>query len=50
MNNIEKKIFSIRQFMREKGLSAFIIPTTDPHLSEYPAAHWESREWISGFT
>ena len=50
MSNIEKRIFSIRQFMFEKGLSAFIVPTTDPHLSEYPASHWESRIWISGFT
>jgi Xaa-Pro aminopeptidase len=36
--------------MEEKGLHAFIIPSTDPHLSEYPASHWESRQWISGFT
>lgn len=36
--------------MEEKGLHAFIIPSTDPHLSEYPASHWESRVWISGFT
>lgn len=36
--------------MEEKGLHAFIIPSTDPHLSEYPALHWESRVWISGFT
>lgn len=50
MSKIEKRIFAIRQFMLKKGLSAFIIPTTDPHLSEYPATHWGSREWISGFT
>jgi len=36
--------------MEDKGLHAFIIPSTDPHLSEYPASHWESRVWISGFT
>ncbi|WP_393924979.1 hypothetical protein [Dysgonomonas sp. Shenzhen-Wh21] len=26
------------------------MPSTDSHLSEYPASHWASREWISGFT
>ena len=31
-------------------IQAFIIPSTDPHLSEYVAPHWQSREWISGFT
>lgn len=31
-------------------IKAFIIPSTDPHLSEYVAPHWMSREWISGFT
>jgi len=31
-------------------LNAFIIPSTDPHLSEYVAPYWKSREWISGFT
>jgi len=36
--------------MEEKDLHAFIIPSTDAHLSEYPASHWLSREWISGFT
>jgi len=36
--------------MKEKGLSAFIIPSTDPHLSEYVAPRWQSRKWISGFT
>jgi len=31
-------------------IDAFIIPSTDPHLSEYVAPHWKSREWITGFT
>ena len=36
--------------MKEQNIQAYIIPTTDPHLSEYPAACWKYREWISGFT
>ncbi len=49
-NTINDRIADLRQFMKEHNLQAFIIPTTDPHLSEYPAAHWESRMWISGFS
>lgn len=48
--NINKRLATLREFMGEKGLHAFIIPSTDSHLSEYPASHWASREWISGFT
>lgn len=49
-NTINKRLNSLRKFMEEKGLHAFIVPSTDSHLSEYPASHWASREWISGFT
>ncbi|WP_029905513.1 aminopeptidase P family protein [Prevotella sp. 10(H)] len=49
-NTIHKRLNALRSFMEEKGLHAFIIPTTDSHLSEYPALHWAAREWISGFT
>lgn len=49
-HTIHKKLSALRDFMEQKGLGAFIIPSTDPHLSEYPASHWESRVWISGFT
>ena len=48
--NITDRVASLRALLVEKGLSAFIIPSTDPHLSEYVASHWKSREWISGFT
>lgn len=44
------RIASLRAFMKERGLSAFIIPSTDPHSGEYVPAHWEARKWISGFT
>jgi Xaa-Pro aminopeptidase len=47
---IPQKLAAIRQFMAEKNLDAFIVPSTDAHLSEYPPKLWESREWISGFT
>ena len=45
-----QRIDALRTLLKEEGIDAFIIPSTDPHLSEYVAPHWQSREWISGFT
>lgn len=47
---IKKRIQDLRRWMDQTNIEAFIIPSTDPHLSEYVAPHWQSREWISGFT
>ena len=44
------RIAALRRRMAAEGVDAFIIPSADPHLSEYPADRWKSREWISGFT
>ncbi|WP_455499036.1 aminopeptidase P family protein [Coprobacter sp.] len=43
------RVKALRQKMNERQLAAFIIPGTDPHLSEYSADHWKARGWISGF-
>lgn len=50
MNNIEKRLESLRHEMRAESIDIIIFPSTDPHNSEYPAPHWQSRQWISGFT
>lgn len=47
---INDRLQALRAFLSQEGVDAFIIPSTDPHLSEYVAPHWKSREWISGFT
>lgn len=47
---IRERIEALRAFMKERGLAAFIVPSTDPHSGEYVPGHWESRKWISGFT
>ena len=49
-NEIPERLSSMREFMKVNSLDAFIFPSTDAHLSEYPPKHWESRKWISGFT
>ena len=48
--NIPERITALREAMIQHKIDAYIIPTSDPHMSEYPADCWKYREWISGFT
>ena len=36
--------------MKANGVEALIVPTDDPHGSEYLADHWQCRRWLTGFT
>ncbi len=47
--SIIDRIAAMRDFLRENGLAAYIVPSTDPHSSEYVADCWKAREWLSGF-
>lgn len=47
---IKERIASLRHLMDENHIDAYIIPSSDAHLSEYVANHYKCREWISGFT
>ncbi|MFY9514702.1 MAG: aminopeptidase P family protein [Dysgonamonadaceae bacterium] len=49
-NQISERLSALRKFMETRHLDAFIVPSTDPHLSEYPPKRWECRKWITGFT
>lgn len=49
-STINNRIAALRAHIAQEQIQAFIIPSTDPHLSEYVAPHWQSREWISSFT
>src|SRR6056297_3110249 len=48
--DIKKRIKKLRNLMEERGIDAYIIPSSDPHQSEYVADRWKGRAWISGFT
>ncbi len=47
---ITKRLSALRTAMSNAGISAYIVPSTDPHASEYVPARWKDRPWISGFT
>ena len=39
----------LRNAMKEHGIDAVVITSTDPHQSELPPLHWRGREWLTGF-
>lgn len=45
-----QRIASAQSTLTELGLAACLVPSSDPHLSEYLPARWQGREWLSGFT
>lgn len=48
--NVDERISSLRNLMRERGIDAFIVPSDDNHGSEYVSEYFRTRQWISGFT
>lgn len=45
-----RRISLLRLAMKKSGVNAALVPSSDPHMSEYLPAHWRGREWLSGFT
>jgi Xaa-Pro aminopeptidase len=35
--------------MCREGIHALLVPSADPHLSEYLPGYWQGRQWLSGF-
>jgi len=49
-STIPERIAALRQLMKKEGIDACIVPTGDPHMSEYISDHYETRRFITGFT
>ncbi|SAL18583.1 aminopeptidase [Caballeronia choica] len=45
-----QRIELLRGEMARENLAAVLIPSADPHLSEYLPERWQGRQWLSGFT
>jgi Xaa-Pro aminopeptidase len=45
-----ERLARLRAAMARHQVDAFIVPSADPHLSEYLPGRWKGREWLSGFT
>jgi Xaa-Pro aminopeptidase len=44
------RITQLREELARQGVHALLVPSADPHLSEYLPGRWQGREWLSGFT
>ena len=47
---IPLRLARVRDALNARGLSALLVPSSDPHLSEYLPERWQGRVWLSGFT
>jgi Xaa-Pro aminopeptidase len=47
---VVEKLNCLREEMVQENLDAWIIPSSDPHASEYVTERWMGRQWISGFS
>ena len=50
MNPIIERLNGLRAELKLKNVEAIIVPSNDPHFSEYPAGRWKYRKWLSGFS
>ena len=49
-SQIHTRIAALRAAMAAHQLWAYVVPSSDPHLSEYLPERWQGRQWLSGFT
>ncbi|PRD54822.1 aminopeptidase P family protein [Sphingobacterium gobiense] len=45
-----ERLDAIRKEMKSQGIDAYIIPSSDPHISEYLPDRYKCIAWASGFT
>lgn len=50
VNPVRERLEQVRQALARHGAHALLVPSADPHLSEYLPGRWQGREWLSGFT
>lgn len=47
---IRMRLDSVRQCLNKHQIDAVIVPSADPHMSEYLPECWQARAFFSGFT
>ncbi|RQU32637.1 aminopeptidase P family protein [Burkholderia cenocepacia] len=47
---VPARLALLRDAMVRENLAAYLVPSADPHLSEYLPERWQARRWLSGFT
>jgi Xaa-Pro aminopeptidase len=44
------RLTQLRELLAQVEVHALLVPSADPHLSEYLPPRWQGRQWLSGFT
>jgi Xaa-Pro aminopeptidase len=47
--SVPQRLAQTRELMSREGIHALLVPSADPHLSEYLPGYWQGRQWLSGF-
>jgi Xaa-Pro aminopeptidase len=47
---MSKKLARLRQLMLRRRVQAYLVPSADPHQSEYVPDCWKRRQFLTGFT
>lgn len=48
--NRRERLEKLRDLMEREGIDYYVIPTSDPHMSEYVLDRYKSRVYMTGFT
>ena len=49
-DDVPGRLAAVRAQLAAAGVQALLVPSADPHLSEYLPERWQGRRWLSGFT
>ncbi len=47
---MNERLAKLRDLMKERGMDAYVVPTSDFHLSEYVDGYFKCRKFLTGFT
>ena len=50
LSRVQTICCTLGDLLKERNLSAYVVPSGDPHLSEYEPDAFKRRAWISEFT
>lgn len=45
-----QRVAALQAELARLNLHGFLVPSSDPHLSEYLPERWQARQWLSGFS
>lgn len=47
---IQKRLEALRSEMKKRGITVYVVPTSDFHQSEYVGEYFKARKYMTGFT